>query len=414
MTIEVNTQDNVQQVVAELRTLVETKSKESGEYKEKLDKLSVAFENAEKKNEAMILETKAKAEKAEALEKKIDELETKFYRPSGKGDVEVKSAGYESFMNAMVTKDKLQASIKFAEANQIITADYERNTEKKYLRTDNNVDGGFLCPPEWDKEILKKIVEVSPMRELCRVTSIGSKSLNIPIRNTLATAYFEGEAQPSVESTSKYGNLEIVTNALTAEHHITYEMLNNGYYDMQAEITSDVALQFARAEGYQILQGDGVKTPAGIMTNPDVTPYNSGVAAGITFDSIKLLVGELKAGYNPTFILNRKTIALLSTLKTSTGFYLWQEGSTGEGVPSTLAGLPYVRVIDMDDIGANKYPIALGDWKEAYRIVDRFGMYLVRDEFTAANQRIIKFFFHKYMGGQVVKAEAIKKLRCHA
>jgi HK97 family phage major capsid protein len=318
-------------------------------------------------------------------------------------------------MDAIMTQDKLQASLKFAEANDMIKAGFMANdAERKYYRTDSNVDGGFLCPPEWDSMIAKKIVEVSPMRQLCRVTTIGSKSINIPVRNSLGTAYFEGEAQASVESNSKYGNIEIFTNALTAEHHITYEMLNNGYYDMEAEITSDTALQYARAEGLAVLQGTGVKSPHGLMLNSDVGITYTGDATGITFNSIKKLVGELKVGYNPTFILNRRTIAYLSTLKNTIGQYLWQEGSVGEGVPSKLCGLPYVSVIDMDDIGANKFPVALGDFKEAYRIVDRFGMYLIRDEVTAASGRIIKFFFHKYMGGNVVKAEAIKKLQCHA
>ena len=409
---EVKTHEEVGKVVEELRALVETKSKESGEYKEKFEKLSVAFENAEKNQNELSIKLINQIDAEKQLNKKVEELETKFYRPAGNGNFEVQSEGYKSFMDAMRTGDKLQASLKFAEANKLISAGYA--TDAKAMRTDDNIAGGFLCPPEWDKQIVKKIVETSPMRQLCRVTTIGSKSIMIPVRNTLATAYFEGEEEESAESNSQYGNIEIVTNALTAEHHITYEMLNSGYYDMEAEMTSDTALQYARAEGYYFLQGTGVKTPAGLMNNSLIATRYTTDAAGITFDSIKLLIGDLKVGYNPSFILNRRTIAYLSTLKNSIGAYLWQEGNSGAGVPATLCGLPYVSVIDMDDIGSNKYPIVIGDFKEGYRVVDRFGMYVVRDEVTSANKRIIKFFFHKYVGGDVVKAEAFKKLQCHA
>ena len=407
---------NLNEVVGELRNLVEKKSKESSEYKEKLDKLSIAFEKAEQGNQALVAKMAAQKESEKVLSTKLDELETKFYRPSGNGEIQVKSAAYTEFMDALTTQDKILAAPKFQKAHESSMIEYTNSlpdTQKKYLRTDNNPDGGWMCPPEWDRQIQKKIVEISPMRQLCRATSIGSKSLNIILRNTLASASWEGEGEEVTADNSKYGNIEIVANRISAEHQITYDMLNNGYYDIESEITSDVALQYARSEGEAILLGNGIKRPRGIMKNTNIATRYSLVADDITFDSIKLLVGDLKIGYAPTFILNRRTVAYLSTLKNSVGAYLWQEGSTGEGVPSTLAGLPYVRVIDVDDIGANLYPVLLGDFQEGYRIVDRFGMYMIRDEFTGAGKHIIKFFFHKYMGGDVVKAEAFKKLQCH-
>ena len=111
--------------------------------------------------------------------------------------------------------------------------------------------------------------------------------------------------------------------------------------------------------------------------------------------------------------MNRRTVAYLATLKNSIGAYLWQEGSTGDGVPSTLCGYPYKRAIDMDDIGADLYPIIFGDFKEGYQIVDRFGLYVIRDEITQANKAMIQFILHKYVGANIRLAEAFIKLRCH-
>jgi HK97 family phage major capsid protein len=419
MTVEIKQPDNINEVMGELRKLTEqvtTKGKESSEYKEKMDKLSIAFENAEKNNTALVAKMAQEEVAKKELAEKLDQLETKFMRPSGVVNPDVKSAAYNEFMEALTTPDKILASDKLHKASAACRAEHmmlATEAQKKYLRTDNNIEGGFMCPPQFDEQIQKKMIEISPMRSLCRVSTIAMKSLNIIVRNTLATAIWEGEAEDANANNSKYGNLEIVANRLTAEHDITYEMLNNGYYDISAEITSDVALQYTRSEGEAFLIGDGVKRPKGIMSNSLVAARNTTVAADVTFDSIKLLTGDLKQGYNPTFLLNRRTVAYLSTLKDGIGQYLWQEGSTGQGVPSTLAGLPYVRAIDMDDIGANKYPILLGAFAEGYRIVDRFGMYMIRDEYTAAGKHIIKLFFHKYTGGDVVLAEAFKKLYCH-
>lgn len=408
---EIKTNDSVEQIVAELRNLVETKSKESGEYKEKLDKLSIAFENAEKKNENLLNEIKSKAEKEVSFEKKLNELETKFYRPSGNAQIKVVSESEAHFKKALLSREKMDAVIEMKQMNE--KSLIESGMEKKYMRTDSNIDGGYLCPPEWSKEIAKKIIEISPIRALSRVTTVGAKVFEQPVRNTLAEASYEGEAEAVSDTNSQYGLVEIVNNRLTAKIPVTYEMLNDGHYDIMAEIQNDASIQFAKKEGYMFLQGNGVKQPYGIMTDANVPTRVSGIAADINFDALKLMTGDLKIGYNPTFILNRRTAAYLSTLKNSVGAYLWQEGSTADGMPSTLCGYPYVRVIDMDDIGANKYPVLFGDFKEGYQIVDRFGLYVIRDEITKADRAMIQFIFHLYNGGKVRLSEAFIKLQCH-
>jgi HK97 family phage major capsid protein len=403
-------QDNVGQIVSELRTLVETKSKESGEYKEKLDKLSIAFENAEKKNSEAIAEMKVKEEKSAALEKKLDELETKFYRPTGNGQAKIVSESETHFKKALLSRERMDAVLELKQMNEKSLLEY--GMETKYMRTDSNVDGGYLCPPEWSKEIAKKIIEISPMRSICRVTTVGAKVFEQPVRNTLAEATYEGEAEAVTDSNLQYGLVEIVNNRLTAKVPVTYEMLNDGHYDIMAEIQNDAAIQFAKKEGYMFLQGNGVKQPYGLMTDSTIPTRNSGIASDINFDALKLMTGDLKVGYDPTFMLNRRTVAYLSTLKNSVGAYLWQEGSTGDGVPSTLCGYPYVRAIDMDDIGAGLYPVIFGDFKE-YQIVDRFGLYVIRDEITKADRAMIQFILHLYNGGKVRLSEAFIKLRCH-
>lgn len=418
MPSDLQNQDSLQQVVGQLRELVESKSKEhkeSAEYKEKFDKLSVAMENAEKKQNDLVSKIAAEKEEAKnaakALEKKLDELETKAFRPTGNGEVkELKSEAMQNWEDVLRTKEKFEAVTILKKMNESVL---KNDLEKKYLRTDSNVDGGYLCPPEWAREIAKKIVEITPMRQLARVTTVGSKLFELPVRNTLAEAYYEGEAEAVGDSNSQYGLVEFTNNRLTAKVPVTYEMLNDGYYDIQAEIQNDIALQFAKKEGYAFLKGTGAKMPFGLMNDPNITTRVSGSAADMSFDTIKLVVGDLKVGYNPTFMLNRRTVAYLSTLKNSVGAYLWQEGSTADGVPSKLAGHPYVRAIDMDDIGANLYPIIFGDFKEGYQVVDRFGMYVIRDEITKADRAMIQYIFHLYNGGRVRLSEAFVKLQCH-
>ena len=82
------------------------------------------------------------------------------------------------------------------------------------------------------------------------------------------------------------------------------------------------------------------------------------------------------------------------------------------GKPNTIDGDPYVEVPDMPSEAANAYPIAYGDFNRAYTLVDRINMVALRDPFTQATSGNIRFIIRRRLGGQVVLAEAIRKLKC--
>jgi HK97 family phage major capsid protein len=50
--------------------------------------------------------------------------------------------------------------------------------------------------------------------------------------------------------------------------------------------------------------------------------------------------------------------------------------------PLEICDYPVAIDENMPDIGANAFPIAFGNWKLGYRIVDRFRTRLIRDPFT--------------------------------
>lgn len=60
----------------------------------------------------------------------------------------------------------------------------------------------------------------------------------------------------------------------------------------------------------------------------------------------------------------------------------------------------------MPDLGADNLAVALGDFKSAYKIVDRSGINIMRDPFT--EKPFIKFYAVKRVGGDVVNPSAIK------
>ena len=65
----------------------------------------------------------------------------------------------------------------------------------------------------------------------------------------------------------------------------------------------------------------------------------------------------------------------------------------------------------MPDIAANSFPILFGDFRRGYIITDRTGINVLRDDLTLSTAAVVQFVGRKRVGGQVVLAEAIRKLK---
>ena len=65
----------------------------------------------------------------------------------------------------------------------------------------------------------------------------------------------------------------------------------------------------------------------------------------------------------------------------------------------------------MPDVAADAFPIMFGDVRRAYTIVDRVNLSILRDPFTQATNGNVRFIARRRVGGQVVLAEAIRKLK---
>lgn len=352
----------------------------------------------DKKNQALVLDIKKREATEAELKESISNLEKQISRASQAGD-EKKKGELSEEMKAVTT------FIRHGEAS--LTAE-----ELKYLRTDKDTDGGYLTQGEYIREIIKGITEISPMRSVARVRQTSSKSVEIPSRTGLVTASWEGEATTTGDSNSTYGLERIPMNKLMVNVPITIEELADASFNMETEINADVVESFNQKENLAFVSGTGVKQPEGFLTNASVGIRASGIADNIDIDSLILLAGDLKTGYNPVYAMNRLTIASLRTRKGGDGQYLWVAGNIAAGVPNTINGYNYVEMPDMDNIGANAYPVAFGDFRQGYLIVDRMDINMIRDPYSLKRIGKVEFTFTRRVAGQVVKAEAIKKLKC--
>lgn len=275
--------------------------------------------------------------------------------------------------------------------------------------------GGFLVlPPAMEAEIVKNVVDMSPLRTVARTTVITGKSYIINKRTSGPTSTWEGEAGTGTSSESTYARVEIPVHAQMVLTRASIDSLDD-IPGFENEIAMDAEEALADAEGAAFISGNGVGKPRGVVT--DVGVANTGFATVTGSDTtghypssddfyslmVKIAPKYWRGAY---FLMNRTTLGRVLKLKASTaGTYIWQP-SLVVGAQPTIAGFPYAI---MEDIAtptgsANQYPIYFGDWTRAYRIVDRLGMQLTRDPFSAKPS--IDFMYRRRIGGGKVDLEA--------
>lgn len=389
--------EETEKLIVELR---ESKEKNDAVNIAKEEKLNARLDELENKNQELVskqlADEKLVQEEKEAKEagvKRIDELEAKFLR-FGAGGGEEKGKAEVKALELFITKGKESLSPE----------------EIKYLRTDVDTDGGYLAPNEYVNDIIKAITEMSPIRSIARIRRTSSKAIEVPTRTSIPSGAWTGEGETRTASNANYGMKEIPVNKLSAVTIATVEMLSDSAFNMETEMNADITETFGQMEGAAFVTGNGVKKPNGFMVNGDIQIVTSGVANAITADSLISISGELKDGYNGIYTMNRRTLAVIRTLKDGQGQYLWQNGIAA-GLPSTINGDRYVSAIDMADIAANALPVAYGDFGRGYTIVDGVQLSFVRDAFTLADQGKVRIVAHRRVGGEVTQAEAIKHLK---
>lgn len=286
--------------------------------------------------------------------------------------------------------------------------------ERKDMVVSDQSTGGFLIAEDFVPEILKAVVEVSPMREVARIRQTSSTSVKQPQRTGRPTGYWVAETAARTESQGSYGMIEIPTNEAAAIIDISTIDLEDPAFDLEAEIGADLAEEFGRLEGAAFVSGDGVNKPYGFLNDAGVGVTSTATNDTFAADDIITLKYAVKTAYQRrgAFALNRAIIRTIRQMKAAgTGEYLWAPGLTGSAA-ATIDGDPYVELPDMPSAVADQARIlAYGDWQRAYLIVDRLQMAMQRDPYTQAGNGVVRFVARRRVGGQLVLPEAIQILK---
>jgi len=284
---------------------------------------------------------------------------------------------------------------------------------------------GYVVPPETERAIERRLMAGSPMREISTVRTVASGVFRKPVSTVGVTAGWVAEtaARPETDPAT-LSLLEFPAADLYASPAATQSLLDDAMINLDEWLAAEVEDAFAAQETQAFVNGDGVNKPKGFLSYTQAADagqtwgqigYVASGAAGAfasasPVDRLIDLIYAPKAQYRPNgrFVMNRKTVSAVRKFKDADGNYIWSP-ATRPGETASLLGYAVTEIETMPDIAANSAAIAFGDFQRGYLIVDRAGVRVLRDPYSA--KPYVLFYTTKRVGGGVQNFDAIKVMK---
>lgn len=395
----------------------------STEIKEAIESIARDFEAFKSDNDARIKAISKngaadpllaeKVEKTAAaiqdMQEKMDKFHAAMNRSSSGMDKSDDSNGYYSddAQGALYTKQLVSYLRKGNDSGLI-------DLHAKALSVSSDPDGGYTVTPATNGRIVEKVFESSPIRQLATVETITSSSYELMVDDDEFGAGWVGENSARAEtSTAKLRKVEIPVHELYAMPKASQKLLDDSGVNIEQWLGRRVGDKFGRMEATAFVSGDGVASPRGILTYAAGTAWgqieqvNSGAAAALTADGLIDLAGAIKEPYQngAVYLMKRASVVAAMKLKNSQNDYIWKP-SLREGQPQSLNGYPVMFADDIPAVGAGNLAVIFGNFREGYTIVDRIGIRVLRDPYSAKPH--VMFYTTKRVGGAVVNFDALK------
>ena len=388
-----------------------------------MHEMMAAFEAFKGANDARLSEIEKKASADTLLEEKVARID----QAVGAAQARLDRALSEARRPAIGGEAAVVASAPEAKAafDGYVRTGRELGLELKAGLSSASNSGGYVVPPETERAIERRLMATSPMREIATVRTVAAGVFRKPVSTAgIASGWVaETAARPETDPAT-LALLEFPAADLYANPAATQSLLDDALVDLDEWLAGEVEDAFAAQETTAFVSGDGTNKPKGFLSYDTIADashawgkigYVASGAAGAfatTSPADKLidLIYAPKAQYRPNgrFVMNRKTVSAVRKFKDADGNYIWSP-ATRPGETASLLGYPVTEIETMPDVAANSFAIAFGDFQRGYLIVDRAGVRVLRDPYSA--KPYVLFYTTKRVGGGVQNFDAIKVMK---
>lgn len=350
------------------------------------------------------------------LQDDVSSVKTALQRPAFGAALKIEDGGDSSYKSGFL---------------RYVTKGVEPETGQKDMSVVNDPAGGYMVPTEMSARIVTRQYETTPMRQIATVMGITTEAVEMLRDTNEPDATWASELATRADTAEgALGRIRIAAHELYAQPRATQKLLDDAVINVEEWLINKVADKFARRENNAFVVGDGVAQPRGFASYTTqavsdgtrswgvlehvITGVDGAFAASNPADALISLMHKLRVGYMPgaVWLMPRSVAELIRRFKeNTTNAYIWQPGLQA-GTPATLLGFPIQLAEDMPSPAAGSLSLAFGNFREGYTIVDRIGVRVLRDPYTAAP--FVRFRCSKRVGGDVTNFEAIKFLRFSA
>lgn len=366
------------------------------------------FDRAEAEERALSQEIRlaeiAEAEAREAAGKALEQRE----RTEGKQAPDAEKLYREAFKTWFTRGEQA------LDAEQRAIISEKRGTSNQVAGTANL--GGYTVPTGFLPELVRAMKAYTGIGQVARFLNTDAGNvLYIPTEDDTST-----EANLITEGTSitvqdiTFGQKQLDAYAYKTQAKVSYELLQDSAFDLEAEIRNVFAPRFGRAMNSSCTTGTGSAQPNGVVTASSLGKTTASATA-FTAAEIMDLYHNVDPAYRMArtcgFMMHDQVLAAIKKLQlgSNDASPLWLP-SIREGEPDTILGKPYWINQGMESaITTGKKIMLFGDFN--YYIIRMVqNMLVIRLNERYADNGLVGFVGYMRWDGECTNTAAIKHM----
>lgn len=295
---------------------------------------------------------------------------------------------------------------------------YPQTKSNTMVRFDFASAGALLAPDQLSTEIIKDVVEYTPVMQLVRVTQTNRSNYRRTARTSTPGGNWLEEVGSNPKRKLSYAQVDIPPHKWAARYAWSIEQQQDSGYDLIGEIMQAYREDFRADVGNKLLVGDGIKKPFGMVGR--IENFNATQLAISTDDLIRMQEA-LKEEYqaNASWLFTRQTRAYIRTkvLSATNGLQYTWEPNFQRSSPTLLLGAPVSIAAEGDLAGrvegnftAGQVYAIYGDFRQGYEVAMHTDMYIIDDSYSEADSFTRNFHIMSRVGGNVIQKEALVQI----
>lgn len=282
---------------------------------------------------------------------------------------------------------------------------------KAGLQVGAAAEGGYLVPDDFYGSIVEQRDELSwPRAAGVQTIQTDRDVMKVPTEST-AIATFSPVAEEATYATDLpiFGEVSITVYKFTKNIVVSEELLADNQVNLEAYMARGIGRAWGLTESKYTAIGTGSSQPEGIFTGGDTNALTFDSADTIEPQEFIELAYKLKAGYaaDAVWLMNRATEGGMRQIRDTSNWAFPTEPFYGHATVAgrhvrMLEGYPVFNDDNIDTMATGKCSVMFGS-PYYYLLVERQGLSLLRDPYTAASSGRVNFWWSARFGGAVLQ-----------